>query len=165
MRTRLTNTLQIIVLITGIVYIVTGLFFLVSPLTVIQFFAEVVSENWLDLVKDHELVGPLYLILRAFSALLLTSGVAMVLPLFDPLKYRGLIYYNGVIFPVIASFILIKNGLVLSDKYQNAAAIAGSSAPVKEHGHLLVIILGVTLAVVALLSLAGLFITREQARE
>jgi len=165
MRTRLTNTLQIIVLFTGIIYIFSGIFFFVSPLTVIEFFAENVSENWLDLVTDHELVGPLYLTLRATSALLLTSGVAMVMPLFDPLKYRGLIYFNGVIFPFLAAFILIKNGIFLSSKYQDAVAIAGNSSAAKHQGHLLVIVLGVVFAAIALFSIVGLFVTREQAKD
>lgn len=165
MRTRLTNTLQVIVLLTGIIYIFTGIFFFASPLTVIEFFAENVSENWLDLVRDHELVGPLYLTLRAISALLLTSGVAMVLPLFDPLKYRGLIYFNGAAFPFLAAFILIKNGIFLSSKYQDAVAIAGNSPAAKQQGHLLVIILGVVFAAIAVVTTIGLFITREQAKD
>ena len=165
MRTRLTNTLQIIILLTGIIYIFSGIFFFVSPLTVIEFFAENVSENWLDLVRDHELVGPLYLTLRAISALLLTSGVAMAMPLFDPLKYRGLVYYNGVIFPFLAAFVLIKNGIFLSSKYQDAVAIAGSAPAARQQGHLLVIILGVVFAAIALFSAIGLYITREQAKD
>lgn len=165
MRSRLTNILQIIVLIVGIIYIVAGLFFYVSPLTVIEVFAQNISENWIDLVKDHELVGPMYFIFRAIAALLFTSGLAMVMPLFDPLKYRGLIYYNAVIFPVLASFMLIKNGLFMSAKHKQVMAIASDSVVMKQQGHLLVIILGVIFSVIAIVSMVGLFLTREQAKE
>lgn len=165
MRSRLTNILQIIILVTGIIYIITGLFFYVSPLTVIEVFAQNISENWLDLVKDHELVGPMYFVFRAFSALLFTSGFAMLLPLFDPLKYRGLVYYNGVIFPLLASFLLVKNGLFMSARHKQVMAIASDSITAHQQGHLLVIILGIVFAVIALLSIAGLYLTRNQAKE
>ncbi len=165
MRSKLTNILQIIVLFIGIIYIVAGLFFYVSPLTVIEIFAQNVSENWIDLVKDHELVGPLYFVFRAVSALLFTSGIAMVMPLFDPLKYRGLIYYNGVIFPALASFMLIKNGLFMSARHKQAMVIASDPVLMKQQGHLLVIILGIIFSIIAIVTVAGLFLTREQAKD
>ena len=90
MRSKATNMLQIVILLTGLVYLVIGIFFFISPLTVVSFFADNISENWLDLVKDHELVAPLYFYSRGISSLLFVTGLSMVMPLFDPLKYRGM---------------------------------------------------------------------------
>jgi hypothetical protein len=38
----------------------------------------------------------------------------MVLPLFDPLKYRGLVYYTGIIFPFVATLIFVINTITNS---------------------------------------------------
>ncbi len=163
MRSRSTNFLQVVVLLTGAVYIVIGLFFYVSPLTVLKLFAENVSENWIDLVKDHELVGPLYYIARGFAALVFSSGVAMIMPLFDPLKYRGLIYFNGLVFPFLASILMIKNGIYfIFLKKQPGAETAG--VPV-QHGHLILLVLGIIFTVIFIFTLAGLIATKKQAKE
>lgn len=165
MRSRSTNILQVIVLITGLVYIIMGALFYISPLTVIEFFAENVSENWLDLVKDHELVSPLYYISRASAALLFSSGVAMVLPLFDPLKYRGLIYYNGLLFPFLASILFIKQSIVVLIKRSEAEAISSGAAMLGQQGHMIVIILGIIFIAITLITVFGLVITKKQSRE
>ncbi len=114
MRSKKTNALQMAVLISGFLFIIIGIAFLFFPLSVLQFFAENVSENWLDLVRDNELVAPLFFMVKAYSVLLITSGFLMVMPLFDPLKYRGIVYFNGLFFPAISSFILIKNSFINS---------------------------------------------------
>ncbi len=163
MRSRLTNFLQVVVLITGVVYIVIGLFFYASPLTVLKIFAENVSENWFDLVKDHELVAPLYYISRGFSALVFSAGIAMVMPLFDPLKYRGLVYFNGLIFPLLAAILMMKNGIYFIFLKKQPGAETGA-VPV-QHGHLILLILGVIFTVIFILTLAGLIATRKQAKE
>jgi hypothetical protein len=50
---------------------IMGAAFLLTPMFVLQLFAENVSENWLDLVRDHELVAPLFYMVRSFSVLLI----------------------------------------------------------------------------------------------
>ncbi len=157
MRSAKTNAFQVAVLISGILYIIIGIAFMLSPITVIKLFADNVSENWFDLVRDHELVAPLYYTVRAFGVLLLTSGVQMIMPLFDPLKYRLTAYLNGVIFPFISSAILLKNGLFLGVRKDEA--IQG------DYLHAPLVILGSVFLVIAVLMLLMLLITRKDAKE
>jgi len=165
MRSKSTNILQGIVLITGILYIVIGLSLYISPLAVLKLFAENISENWLDLVKDHELVGPLYYAFRGFSALLLTSGIAMVMPLFDPLKYRGLVYYNGLLFPFLASIMLVKNGLIIFMFEKQPLSTESTPALHSQQGHLLVALLGVVFSIICISNAVGLVLTKKEARD
>jgi hypothetical protein len=155
MRTKLTNYLQIAVLITGVLYIFTGLFFYFSPLDVLKFFAENVSENWLDMVRDNELVGPLFKIARGLAALLFTAGFAMIMPLFDPLRYRGLIYYNGVVFPFFALFISALDWI----SAEKVPAAAAKNADVMTINIFFIIILSAVL----LLNISGLLLTKKLA--
>lgn len=152
MRSRATNILQVVVLITGVVYIVLGVVFYWSPLHIIRIFAVNVSESWLELVRDNELIAPLYQILRAYAALVLTSGVAMIMPLFDPLRYRGLIYYNGLFFPALASLILGRHSLYYLI-HSNAS----------HESHSLVFIMAGIFLVVALLNVLVLIYTKKSA--
>ncbi len=158
MRSRRTNILQLVVLVSGIIYILIGLLNYFSPMFVINLFAENVSESWFDLVRDHELIAPLYYMVRAFSALLFTSGILMIMPLFDPLKYRGIIYFNGVLFPLMASFVLIKNGLFIKAKKLDV-----SEAMEGDYSHTVIIVLGVVLLVVFISCLISLAITGKDA--
>lgn len=172
MRSRLTNTLQIIVLFDGLVFVVIGVAFYISPMDVIMVFSKAVSDNWnkeiydswLELITVHDLVVPLYYFTKGCAALMVTSGISMVLPLFDPLKYRGLIYYNGVIFPLMAAVLFLKNGIpyfLLRNLSQEEAAKLSSSPG----GLLLLFVLGIAFAVVFIVSCAGLIITAHQTRE
>lgn len=157
MRSAKTNAFQAAVLITGIMYIILGVAFIFSPLTIFQLFADNISENWIDLVRDHELVAPMYFTVRAFGVLLLTSGFLMVMPLFDPLKYRGIAYCNGVLFPFISAVILLKNSFFIGVKSEDAI-----------HGnfmHLPIVVLGVILSVIFLVVFVTLLITRKEAKE
>ena len=142
--------------------------FYLSPITVLQFFAENVSDNWLDLVRDNELVAPLYNVCRGFAALLFSSGLAMILPLFDPLRYRGLVYYNGLIFPFFASILLMKNGLAIIF-FSNQPGDETSSTVmdvIRSHGgHTIVLILGIIFMIIFIATLSGLLITRTQAKQ
>jgi len=158
LRSRKTNILQIIVLVSGIIYIIIGLFNYFSPLFVLDFFAENVSENWFDLVRDHELIAPLYFMVMAFSALLFTSGILMIMPLFDPLKYRGIIYFNGVLFPLMASIVLIKNGLLTKAKKLDVGGVMEG-----DYSHSLIIFLGTVLFVIFVSCLISLVITGKDA--
>jgi hypothetical protein len=49
---------------------------------------------------------------RSLSVLLFTIGLAMILPLFDPVRYRGLIYFTNVLFPMLSAFLFIKSAFV-----------------------------------------------------
>ncbi len=161
MRSKKTNVLQATVLITGIIYIIIGSAFLFTPMTILQLFADNVSENWLDLVKDHELVAPLYYMVRAYSILFMTSGFLMIMPLFDPLKYRGIVYFNGVIFPFFASIILIKNGFFARER----GGEIQESLLQSNYTHKLIVIIGFILLLVFLACSITLFLTSKDARE
>jgi hypothetical protein len=168
MRSKFTNYLQAVVLITGIIYILLGLLIFLTPLTALELFAENISENWLDLVRDHELVAPLYYISRGFSALVFTSGLAMVMPLFDPLKYRGLIYYNGLVFPFLAGALYMYNGvfriIAHREMVEDAGKIISTEAAARGiHG--IVVLLGIVFTLIFLLTAIGLVITRKQAHD
>jgi hypothetical protein len=168
MRSRNTNMLQGIVLVTGVLYVIIGISFFISPVSVLQLFAENISDNWLDLVRDNELVAPLYHVARGFAALLFTSGLAMVLPLFDPLRYRGLIYFCGIIFPFFASFIFMRNGLLLvffSEQPGEEASRTLMDLIRSRGGHTIVLILGIIFTVVFIATLTGILITRKQAKQ
>lgn len=168
MRSKFTNYLQVVVLITAIIYILLGLIIYLKPLVVLELFAENISENWLDLVRDNELVAPLYYISRGFSALVLTSGLAMVMPLFDPLKYRGLIYFNGLIFPFLAGALYMYNGVFRIITHREVVEKTGkiiSSEATTRGIHGTVVLLGITFTLIFLLTAIGLFITKKQAHD
>ena len=165
MRSRNTNILQVVILITGIVYIILGAVFYISPLGVFQIFADNVSENWLDLVQDNELVGPLYYSLRAFSAVLFTTGLSQVMPLFDPLKYRVLVYFNGLLFPLMSSALLIRYTFYLVTRQRATEALARETLTEGQYAHLLILVLAVTFTVITILTFLGLLLTGKQAKE
>lgn len=157
MRSAKTNAFQMAVLISGVLYLLIGFAFLISPLTIFQLFAENVSENWIDLVRDHELVAPMYFTVRAFGTLLAAAGFLMIMPLFDPLKYRGIAYLNGVFFPFISSIILLKNGLFIGAKRDES--IHG------DYIHVPIVIFGIILIVIFIMVFSTLLITRKDAKE
>lgn len=157
MRSAKTNAFQVAVLISGVMYILIGFAFIISPITIFQFFAENVSENWFDLVRDHELVAPLYFTVKAFGVLLLSSGLLMIMPLFDPLKYRGIAYMNGVFFPFLAAIILLKNGFFIGVKREDT--LQGN------YMHVPIVIFGIILSVIFVIVLITLLITRKDAKE
>ena len=121
--------LQGAVLLTGLLFIVMGLFFYVSPFRVFKIFSpgaearsaavvqgsgdavsgaldegeELTQDNWLKQIINDDIISPLYYVFRALAVLLIVSGAAMIMPLFDPLRYRGLVYYNGLVFPLFFS--------------------------------------------------------------
>lgn len=161
MRSKKTNALQVSVLLSGIIYIIIGAAFFFTPMFVLQLFAENVSENWFDLVRDHELVAPLFYMVRAYSVLLVTSGFLMIMPLFDPLKYRGIVYFNGVIFPFISSIILIKNGLFARDRGNEIQ----ETLLLGDYTHKLIVIIGLIFAVIFLASTIMLVLTGKDAKE
>jgi hypothetical protein len=144
MRSKATNILQLIVLVTGILYILAGAVFFISPLLLGRIFGIQPAEDWFAQIKYDALFAPIYFFAQGFAALLLTTGISMVMPLFDPLRYRGLIYYAGVLFPLLAAAALIRNGL--------------------QYGHVMVSVMGIVFAAVLCLTAAGLAITKNKAK-
>lgn len=123
MRSKSTNFLQVMVLVAGSFFILKGLAFFISP----TFFAKVysinVTEEWFNQIKIDESLVLLYLLSRGFSALLFTVGLSMILPLFDPLRYRGLIYFCCVLFPLMAGIMMIVFGI--TGGYRGVAVMGG----------------------------------------
>jgi hypothetical protein len=144
MRTKLTNILQVIILITGIIYVLAGAFFFYSPVKFFQIFSIEVPDDWFKSIEYDTFVAPLYILARSFSAMLFTAGLAMILPLYDPLKYRGLIYFTGIVFPLISAVILLYNGYAFD--------------------HWILTCFGIGFVVIFLATLWGLIITLKEAK-
>lgn len=144
MRSKLTNILQVVILVSGVLYIAVGILFYMSPLLVGTLFGLPLAEDWFNQIKYDAFVAPLYFVTRGFAAMVFSVGAAMVLPLFDPLRYRGLLYFTGVLFPVMASWVLIRNGISFQ--------------------HTLAVTLGIMFLAVFLVTAAALAITRKAAR-
>jgi hypothetical protein len=144
MRSKATNILQVVVLITGIVYLLMGALFFYSPIRFFEIFYIEVPDDWFKSIEYDTFVAPLYIITRSFSAMIFTAGISMILPLYDPLKYRGLVYYMGIIFPLISSILLLFNGI--------------------EFDHLILTFFGVVFSVILLATACGLVITLKEAK-
>ncbi len=112
MRNKLTNLLQVCILITGLVYALTGFLFFMNPTMFGRLLSIQVTDEWINQIKMDEFLVLLYLVSRSLSALLITTGLSMVLPLYEPLKYRGVIYFSGVLYPLLMAIFLLKNGYV-----------------------------------------------------
>jgi hypothetical protein len=143
MRSRLTNILQVVVLLTGIIYVLIGASFFYSPIRFFEIFIDV-PDDWLKLIEDDTFIAPLYYFTKTFSAMIFTSGFSMILPLYDPLKYRGLIYYTGIVFPAIAFPALLYHGII--------------------YKHWILTTFGIVFLGVLLLNIFALAITRKEAR-
>ena len=154
MRSRLTNILQVIVLVTGILFFIIGMLFYVSPMSAFGLFAKVENiDNWLSMVQSHEFVGPLYFFLRSLGGILIAVGLSSILPLFDPLRYRGWIYFNGVFASFLAGIVLILH------------SFNKNSSDVYVVTHFIVLLLGLIFTGIAIFNLFGLLITRKEAKE
>jgi hypothetical protein len=188
MRTRKTNMLQGVVLLTGVTFILMGLFFYASPFRVFKIFSpgpetknaavvqnagsaagedgeELTEDNWLKQIINDDIISPLYYVFRALAVLLVVSGAAMVMPLFDPLRYRGLIYYNGLIFPMIFSISMFIFMRIQKSINTGIAADIGKEAIATLDSHLVMVVLASLFLAIAVLNAAGLVITRDQARQ
>lgn len=143
MRSRYTNFLQVVVLLSGIVYIAIGVVFFISPIAFGWVFSVDINEDWLKEISRDTFLSSLYYLSRGFAALLFSVGLSMVLPLFEPLRYRGLIYFTGVIFPIMSSLLLVKNGI--------------------SHDHAIITVIGIIFAIILILTAVGLVITKKDA--
>jgi hypothetical protein len=144
MRSRLTNILQVIVLLTGLIYILIGAFFFYSPIRFFEIFSIEVPDDWFKSIEYDTFIAPLYIIVKGFSAMIFTSGISMILPLYDPLKYRGLIYFMGIIFPLISSIFFLNNGINLD--------------------HWILIFFGIVFFIILLATICGLLITYKESK-
>ena len=160
MRSARTNIFQVIIIITGCIYIFIGLFYYINPLIFLRLFAENISENWFELVRDNELVGPLYTILRSFAALLLTSGFLQVMPLFDPLKYRMMVYFNGVFFPFLAFIIFLSHTIYTLTRHSGIAALGENTG--LPSSHIMISAMSVIFIFIIAINIAGLLITKKE---
>lgn len=141
MRSRATNILQVGVLTSGLIYITIGICYGISPIFFANIFGIEVNPDWYNLIKYDTFTAPLYHFSRIFALMLAVTGFSMILPLFDPLKFRGMIYFNGFLFPLIVVPILLKNGIV--------------------YDHMVMIICGIIFLIVFILTGVGLLITRK----
>ncbi|HOR93885.1 MAG TPA: hypothetical protein PLZ38_07940 [Spirochaetota bacterium] len=144
MRSKATNILQTGVLLTGIIYIIIGLLYGFSPIYFANIFGIEVNPDWYNLIKYDTFIAPLYHFSRIFALLLAIVGISMLLPLFDPLKYRGMIYYHSILFPLVSVPSLLINGIT--------------------YDHLPLTICGSLLFVLFLFVGFGLIITRKYAK-
>ncbi|MBN2078673.1 MAG: hypothetical protein JW838_06885 [Spirochaetes bacterium] len=191
MRSKATNALQSVVLLTGVVYLVVGLSLFISPYRIMKVFSsssagkvtavvdysgggvathqldvpELTEEDWLKQTVNDDIISPLYYLFRIFAAFLMIGGIAMVMPLFDPLRYRGLIYYNGLVFPLLSLISLLL--FIRAQKSINVeiAAASGREGQAWQGAHTVMIVFTLLFAIILFINAAGLFITKKQTSE
>ena len=154
MRTKSTNFLQAVILLTGVIYFITGVIFYFSPVIFLGMFSIDVPESWLSGIQFDPLFAPLYYFAKCFAAILLTSGLSLILPLYDPLKYRGLVYYMGIVFPFLAFVSLIYKGFKSS---------YGVFPPV-EINHMIMAIYSGIFLLILILMIVALTVTKKNAK-
>jgi uncharacterized membrane protein HdeD (DUF308 family) len=194
MRSRATNVLQGAVVLSGIVYITVGLFFFISPYKAFKLFSvisedkntasvqdldgrgtknievgKITADDWLVQINNDDIMSPLYYVFRVFSLLLFISGLAMIMPLFDPLRYRGLVYFNGLIYPfasVVSLFVFILIQKSINVKISADLDIDSSARELvaKQDAPVVLIILAVIFLVIFIATVASLIVTRKQAK-
>ncbi|OHD71520.1 MAG: hypothetical protein A2W19_16060 [Spirochaetes bacterium RBG_16_49_21] len=195
MRSAATNILQGVVILTGVVYIAVGVFFFISPYKAFKLFSviseekntaavhdfessgtknvvvgKVTEEDWLNQINGDDIMSPLYYIFRIFSVLLLINGLAMIMPLFDPLRYRGLVYYNGLCYPFVAAvliFIFIHTQQATSMKIAADLDLESGAreALARQEAPVVLIILAAVFSVIFIVTAASLIITKKQTKE
>jgi hypothetical protein len=144
-RSRKTNFLQINVLITGLIYIVFGCVFFFSPSLFGKFIFVQTNEEWINQMKLDAFLVMIHIIAKVLSSLLVVVGVSMIMPLFDPLKYRLMIYLNCAIFPLISAVVTLYFGFF--------------------EGYVSARILGMFFAIIFVFQACALFLTKEDARK
>lgn len=144
MRSRSTNILQVFVITAGLSYMVLGLVFFISPVALGKMLGIDPDQAWLSQMHD-EFVMLIYLFGRGLSPLLFITGLSMVMPLYDPLKYRLMIYLFGTIFPFITGIFFLITGLSNSIRMP--------------------IVLGSVFLGVSILNMSALLLTKENARK
>jgi hypothetical protein len=150
-RSKATNILQIVILISGVVYIGIGLFGFIKP----------VNEDWLREMANDNFLFSIYNMSWGFSTLIMSAGLSMILPLFDPLRYRGLIYFTGIIFPFFYSLVLIRNMSITSEHLKGVKHLEGVSGGAAANDILIICII---MAAIFILTLVSLIITKNEAK-
>ena len=145
MRTKTTNFLQAGVLITALVYMAAGMIFFVSPFIFGKLLSVQPSDEWLNQIRLDEFLVMIYLVARGLSVLFVLAGVSLVMPLFDPLKYRLLIYLQCVIFPLVVTAFLVYTGIT--------------------QGYMIAKIMGGIFGLIFLLNFISLHLTRRNAKQ
>ena len=108
MRNGLTNLLQAVVLLTGIVYIFVGGLYIIKPELFCSIFQIPLNSEWSNQIRIDDYLMLLYLLAKCFAIVMTFIGASMVMPLYDPERYRELIYFNGVFLPVIILGYMLK---------------------------------------------------------
>ena len=108
MRNGLTNLLQVVVLLTGIVYIIVGGLYIIKPELFCSIFQIPLNTEWSNQIRIDDYLMLLYLLSKSFAIVITFIGASMVMPLYDPERYRELIYFNGVFLPVILLGYMLK---------------------------------------------------------
>ena len=188
MRTRMTNLLQGVVMLAGVVYLVMGLAFLISPYRTLKVFAfnvgpsgsasadsyaggesrsieatDLSTDEWLKQIVNDEIISPLYYLFRVFALLMAVCGLSLVMPLFDPLRYRGLIYAVCLIFPFIAT---VSSVVFIAGQESMRAELSLSQG--QSHilgGHPVMTVVAAVFALISFCSAVALMLTRKQSRE
>lgn len=145
MRTKTTNFLQITMLLTALIYIVAGMLFFISPFVFGKLLSVQTSDEWLNQIRLDEFLVMIYLIARGLSVLLVLSGISLVMPLFDPLKYRLLIHLLCSLFPLAISAFLAYTGFT--------------------QGYMIAKIIGGIFGLIFLLNFISLHLTRKNAKQ
>lgn len=97
------------ILFTGFVYVLTGGLFALSPHLFGNIFSLEINEDWFKEIPKDAFMFMVLTLSRSTACLLLSTGLSMILPLFDPLKYRGMVYYTGVLFPLLSAVMFTVN--------------------------------------------------------
>ena len=122
MRTKRTNYLQVVVMLSGILYMAAGAIFFISPSFFAKFLPVPVNDEWATQARLDEFLMMLFMYCHVLSVLLFFCGMSLIMPLFDPLKYRSLIYLFCIFAPFIATLYSIVG--FLADNIKSALAFA-----------------------------------------
>ncbi|HPA63808.1 MAG TPA: hypothetical protein PLH15_05320 [Spirochaetota bacterium] len=145
MRSKKTNYLQVCILITGFLFVLVGLIFFISPALLGKCMSIDVGEDWISQMRLDEFLVLITVFAQSISLLMFFAGISMVMPLFDPLKYRALVYFFGVFFPVSSSLFAAFKYLFSEEKQTSA------------------LILSLFFLSIAVLNISGLFLTKKDA--
>lgn len=143
-RTPAINVQQLIALLTGILYGTIGAVFFLSPIFLMRFLNMNVNNEWASQMRYDNFLALIYLAARLLSGLLFFTGTSMILPLYDPIRYRELIYFNGIFFPVFATLFFLKKVL--------------------DYGMSELTVFTLFFAIIAVMNAIGLYITRQHTR-
>ena len=188
MRTRMTNMLQVVVMLAGVVYLAMGLAFLISPYRTLKVFTfhggpsgsaspnsyaggdsrsieatDLSTDEWLKQIVNDEIISPLYYLFRVFALLMAVCGLSLIMPLFDPLRYRGLIYSVCLIFPLIATISSVVF-IVGQESMRTELSLSHGQSHIWG-GHPVMTVVTAVFALISLCSAVALMLTRKQSRE